>query len=285
MRPAIPQKLVQNLGHRADGAAWLQGLADAIAELAKRWSLTLDKPIEAEASCSWAAPCTRTDGTQAIFKLGFPHMEAAHEIDGLAFWSGDPTVLLLEADREANAMLLERCVPGTTLRSLPDADQDVVIAGLLRQLWRTPQAPHPFRPLDEMIGYWSDESRAKAELWPDRVLAEEGLSVYADLLADETEQTLLATDLHAGNVLRAARRPWLVIDPKPFVGDPCYDATQHLLNRRERLQADPNKTIAAFANLLGLDAKRIRLWTFARLAAEWHDDTATSQRIARRLVI
>src|SRR5215207_7784436 len=28
---------------------------------------------------------------------------------------------------------------------------------------------------------------------------------------------LLATDLHAGNVLRARREPWLVIDPKPFV--------------------------------------------------------------------
>ena len=25
-------------------------------------------------------------------------------------------------------------------------------------------------------------------------------------------------------------RPWLVIDPKPFVGDPAYDATQHLFN-------------------------------------------------------
>jgi len=43
---------------------------------------------------------------------------------------------------------------------------------------------------------------------------------------------LLATDLHAGNVLRAQREPWLVIDPKPFLGDPAYDATQHLFNSR-----------------------------------------------------
>jgi streptomycin 6-kinase len=45
--------------------------------------------------------------------------------------------------------------------------------------------------------------------------------------------------LVAGNVLRAAREPWLVIDPKPFIGDPAYDATQHLLNCVERLRADP----------------------------------------------
>jgi len=37
---------------------------------------------------------------------------------------------------------------------------------------------------------------------------------------------LLATDLHAGNVLRSERKPWLVIDPKLFIGDPAYDATQ-----------------------------------------------------------
>jgi streptomycin 6-kinase len=36
---------------------------------------------------------------------------------------------------------------------------------------------------------------------------------------------MLATDLHAGNVLRAQREPWLVIDSKPFVGDRACDAT------------------------------------------------------------
>ncbi len=50
---------------------------------------------------------------------------------------------------------------------------------------------------------------------------------------------LLLTDLHAGNVLSAGREPWLVIDPKPYLGDPAYDPLQHLLNCPGRLQADP----------------------------------------------
>ena len=33
-------------------------------------------------------------------------------------------------------MLLERCEPGTLLRELPEPEQDVVLAGLLRRLWR-----------------------------------------------------------------------------------------------------------------------------------------------------
>ena len=54
-----------------------------------------------------------------MLKLGVPHMEADHEADGLRFWDGDPTVRLLEFDRERNALLLERCEPGTRCASCP----------------------------------------------------------------------------------------------------------------------------------------------------------------------
>lgn len=84
------------------------------------------------------------------------------------------------------------------------------------------------------------------------------------------------TDLHAGNVLRAQREQWLVIDPKPFVGDPAYDATQHLLNCGARLRAHPQGVIRRVSDLLEVDHERVRLWTFARAAAEprdeWNDD-------------
>ena len=63
-------------------------------------------------------------------------MEGADEIHGLRFWNGDPTVQLLEADDEQRAMLLERCLPGYMLRSEPEEKQDLVIAALLKRLWR-----------------------------------------------------------------------------------------------------------------------------------------------------
>jgi Aminoglycoside/hydroxyurea antibiotic resistance kinase len=44
------------------------------------------------------------------------------------------------------------------------------------------------------------------------------------------DAVLLHTDLQAGNVLAAEREPWLAIDPKPYVGDPIYDVTQHIFN-------------------------------------------------------
>ena len=95
---------------------------------------------------------------------------------------------------------------------------------------------------------------------------------------------VLATDLHAGNVLRAQREPWLVIDPKPFVGDPAYDATQHLLNCRDRLGDDPQGTIGRFSDLLDIDRDRVRQWTFARLATQTDVDKKELQALARLLV-
>ena len=95
---------------------------------------------------------------------------------------------------------------------------------------------------------------------------------------------LLVTDLHAGNVLRAQRKPWLVIDPKPFVGDRAYDATQHLFNCESRLLVDPLGTIGEFSGLLDVSAERVLRWMFARSSAEPRDEwNAESLELARTL--
>jgi streptomycin 6-kinase len=273
----IPEKLAAICQDNAERLRWLKRLPEVVHELQTRWSLQLGEPFDSEGvSCAWVATATLADRTTAVLKLGMPHMEAVHEIEGLRFWAGNPTVHLLAADDELGAMLLERCKPGTALRELPETEQDIVIASLLRRLWRVPAAPHPFRPLAAMTEYWSSEALAQAEHWRDPELVSEGLHLFRTLPETAPVQALLATDLHAGNVLRAQREEWLAIDPKPFVGDPAYDATQHLLNCYDRLRSEPAETIRQFADLVNLDHERIRRWTFARAAVlagdEWRND-------------
>ena len=274
----IPARVAESARSTPTGAQWLARLPELIETLSRRWSLTVCDPFDHEdVTGGWVAPVALPDGDSAVLKLGIPHMEADHEVHGLRFWDGDPTVRLWDADEDHGAMLLERCQPGTTLRALPEPEQDLVIAGLLRRLWRLPRAPHPFRPLSEMLKHWSRLTLADAQKWPDAGLVREGLSLFYELPRTAVAEVLLATDLHAGNVLRSERMPWLVIDPKPFVGDPAYDATQHLFNCNERLRADPDRTIRRIADLLGVDHERVRLWTFARAAAEpradWNDES------------
>ena len=172
-------------------------------DLERRWSLTVGVPFDGDdVSCAWVAPVTLATGQSAVLKLGMPHMEGEHEIEGLRFWNGDPTVRLLDADDDLGAMLLERCEPGTALRGLPEPEQDEIIATLLRRLWRTPAEPHRFRPLSAMTAHWCRETMTQ-EQWPDTGLVR-GLRSSTSCRRCAAH-VLLATDLHAGNVLQARR--------------------------------------------------------------------------------
>jgi streptomycin 6-kinase len=277
----IPSRVAENASSTPAGTVWLSQLPETLRKLEARWLLTVGDPFDHEdLTGGWVAPVTLSNGTPAVLKLANPHMEGEHEIQGLRFWNADPTVQLLEAAEDCNAMLLERCLPGTTLRSMPENEQDLVIAGLLKRLWRPLVAPHPFRPLSLMTKHWSDLTLASAVHWPDAGLVREGLRLFDELPRTATSEVLLATDLHAGNVLRSERMPWLVIDPKPFVGDPAYDSTQHLFNCVERLLSDPDRMFRCLGDLLGVEHERIRLWTFARAAAEPHDGWNSGEMLA-----
>lgn len=256
---------------RRDGREqWLEGLTAEVEDAAARWSLELGDPYEPGGQTSWVAPGRSPDFGDVVLKVVWRHMEADDEAAGLREWRGDGAIQV-HADARlsatTNALVLERCSPGTTLATRPEEEQDVVLAGLLRKLWRRPADPTSFRPLQAMCDYWADCFERKLEegrgAGIDPGLAAEGVALFRALPASATEERLLCTDLHAENVLRAERAPWLVIDPKPFVGDPTYDALQHQLNCRDRLEADPRALVARMAGLLGLDPDRLLVWLFA----------------------
>ncbi len=279
----IPARLARNCRNVPERAEWLMKVPEMLETVQQRWALTLDDPFDG-ASCALVAPARLSNGTAAVLKLGMPHMEAKHEIAGLQFWNANPTVRVFAADDDLGAMLLERCQPGTTLRRLPEPEQDVIVARLLNRLWRVPPPGHLFRPLSVLIEYWIGETLAAADDWSNPGLVRHGLAVFEELLQTTPTEVLLATDLHAENILRAEREPWLVIDPKPFVGDPAYDVTQHLFNCPMRLQADPKGLIRRVADAAQLDPERVRLWTFARAAADPRGDWNNPlSHIARQL--
>ncbi|HEY4826681.1 MAG TPA: aminoglycoside phosphotransferase family protein [Solirubrobacteraceae bacterium] len=260
-------------------------------EIASDWGLELGEPYVPGGQCAWVAAARGAAGEELVLKVGWRHPEAEQEGDALEHWDGAGAVRCFKAWSfdESTVLLLERCVPGTPLGSaLPEVQQDVVIAGLLRRMWaRALPGRHPFRPLREMCDAWaaSFERNFGADARGlDPGLARTGVALLRELPASlpAGQEVLLCTDLHAGNVLAAEREPWLVIDPKPFVGDPAYDAVQHMLNCDRRLAGDPVGLSRRMAGLLDLDLERVRLWLFARCAQEALHDEAMREA-ARRL--
>jgi streptomycin 6-kinase len=288
---------------REERHAWLAALPEVIRQARERWSLTIGEPFQPGGQTAWVAPARDGAGADLVLKVAWPHPEAAHEADGLRAWAGSGAVRLHAAHDfgPSRALLLERCRPGTELSARPEPEQDTVIATLLRRLWIQPGPGHPFATLDQMCQRWAEQSErilaagqqqqqptlaapaapaAPAALDPGLIRA--GLALFRELPATADRQVLLATDLHAGNVLAAAREPWLVIDPKPHVGDPAYDPLQHMLNCDDRLRSDPRGLARRMAGLLSLDPDRVLRWLFARCVQESADDPALAE-VARQI--
>jgi streptomycin 6-kinase len=277
----LPTNLVRAAEEHDDpGSArdsWMASLPLIVDDLARRWSLDVGRPFQPGGVTSWVAPARNAAGEHLVLKVGWLHDEALHEADGLQVWDGRGAVRLFDAlmAGQTSALLLEACEPGTGVSQvLPAPEQDTVVAGLLRRLWIEPPAGHPFRTLRSMCDWWADEFEQRyAAAGPrgpqlDPGLTRAGIELFRALPGTAERSVLLCTDLHPDNVLAAGREPWLVIDPKPYVGDPTYDPLQHMLNFPDRLVADPAGFAQRMADLLDLDAERLRQWLFARCVQE-----------------
>jgi streptomycin 6-kinase len=276
----VPRYLAQT-ARRDDGvAAWLDDLPSIVADLADRWSLRVGEPFQPGGQCSWTAPATGPADAALVLKVQFRFSgaEERDEAAGLRLWNGNGAVRLHDAceTESAYALLLERCAPGTPLgHLLTEPEQDQVVATLLHRLWAQPHAAYPFRPLAEMCTAWADgfergyaAATASADDMIDPGLARAGIALFRELPGTADDRVLLCTDLHGENILAAGRSPWLMIDPKPYVGDPAYDLLQHMLNCEDRLAADPAGLADRMAGLAGIDAARVRQWLFARCVQE-----------------
>jgi streptomycin 6-kinase len=254
----VPAALANAWAHEPE---WLEALPRLVADCAERWELELEKPFDTPHSLVVPAG-------DAVLKLNAPsHFEADTEPDALERWAGHGAVRLLARDDARRAFLIERCVPGTRL-SDAGIDDDPVVAGLVRRLQLEVSNPHPFRLLADEAERWAAElPRAYDEASGpfERGLLDFALDVYRSV--DRSATYLVNQDLHDWNILSAEREPWLVIDPKPLVGERELEASGLLRN------ADSvTRWLDVLADL-GFDRERARGWGVAHnLAWSWDEN-------------
>lgn len=280
-------------------------LPTLVGELLAEWRLVPGRPFTPGGSTAWVAPVRDADGADLVLKVAWAHDESRDEAAGMAAWQGfgAARVLRSELRGQTSLLLMEHVTPGTPLsESLPWPQRDEVVAELLVRLWSAPiSADAPFRPLEQMCQWWAEEAaqlharrvahrparqshpaQQSGETFTDssamplpprdpvlpRDLVEHGLGLFRELPRQwDGDASLLATDLHPENVLAAADS-WVLIDPKPYVGDPHYDVLQHLLNDPRRLVSDPSEFAGRMAKLTDLDPRRVRQWLLARCVQE-----------------
>ncbi len=243
------------------GRLWLDDLPRAVEESAAHWKLRLGEPFP-YAFTSLAIPGRTEDGRDIVLKVQHVDRETEHEALALRHWNGDGAILLLDRFPAREALLLERCIPGTPVP--PDHALDVLI-GLLPRLWKRATSP-PFRTLADEAAHWAAALSARRQINPR--LVDAALDAIRDLATSQGEQVLLHQDLHGLNVLAAQREPWLVIDPKPLVGErefglaPIIRSLELGGGRRDVLRRLDHLT-----SELQLDRERARRWCIAQTVA------------------
>ncbi|HET6714184.1 MAG TPA: aminoglycoside phosphotransferase family protein [Actinomycetota bacterium] len=253
-------------------SSWLDELPAILDACSRRWSLTLGEPWT-NSIASLTMPASR-DGEAVVLKIGIPDREGELEGEALRRLDGSGAVLLLDEDPDRRVMLLERCTPGTPLTNEDtEAALDVLI-GLLPRVWIA--AGEPFRPLAdevadlivEMREHWEGTGRTIEER-----LIDAATEAFESLAPTQGEQVLVNQDLHADNVLAAEREPWLLIDPKPLMGEREFGVASIVRGRelghtREAVLRRLDRVTAE----LGLDRERARLWSMAHTVSWCFDD-------------
>ncbi|MGI8972366.1 MAG: aminoglycoside phosphotransferase family protein [Dehalococcoidia bacterium] len=275
-------------GFGAEGLYWLEHLPAHVTELEQTWSLTAGRAFDTDGQVSWVAPVYLQDGSDAVLKISIPHPEARHEADALRSLDGQGAVRLLCASEDGFSLLLERCVPGTNLWALDVEEGNAAGAAVLRQLWRELRSPVVLDSVSDLAAEWCESlPREAPAAGYDAALVARAVELARQLAATQPRTVLLHGDFHPGNVLSAAREPWLAIDPKPLVGDPAYDLAQWLGNRCEAVERAPDaaaairRQIDQFSDLLGLDPARIAGWAFVKsLGWDWGAPVARILRAA-----
>jgi streptomycin 6-kinase len=210
------------------------------------------------------------NNTPIILKLGFDKKSIRAEHASLSAFQNYGVVKLLAADFDLGALLLERAIPGQTLKSLfpnEDAEAMTVACRLIEQLHRAPLTNANTKNFPELTT-WLEIIDKDWDLPKEHLERARALKTY---LLDSAEQiVLLHGDLHYDNILSQGDR-WVIIDPKGIIGDATYDKTgcllreplKELLETRDVLRILDNR-IQLVSKYFNIPDKRLIQWTYVQ---------------------
>lgn len=260
-------KNITNL-YGAKGKQWLAHLPLLVSHLKLAYGLSNLKPFK---NLTYNYVLSGFQGLQpVILKLSLNHDSLKREALALKNFTGFGTVkVLLEND---GMLLLERAVPGTSLKSyFPEKDNDAiqVACDCLKQLHEAPIPNNPHFPhIKNWLAALDNNSRI-----PCKHLSK-ARNLRDKLIKTSSTPVLLHGDLHHDNILQKGI-DWVVIDPKGVIGEPAYEVAAFIRNPIPELLAYNNwssiinNRITYFAKTLKLSEQRIINWCYVQAVLAW----------------
>ncbi|HZE41117.1 MAG TPA: aminoglycoside phosphotransferase family protein [Stackebrandtia sp.] len=248
------------------------------------WELEITGEAFGGGTHSYVVPVRRADGSSAILKLTVRDEENLAEPTALWHYGGDGAVKLYAYDPASGAMLLEHATPGEPMVRQDDTPFDAphaegrpdnvrridLACALYRRLWRIPRvAPAEFPPIPRVadrVAAWRQDLPRLVGVVDDAELVAHALRLCEEFSTPDGPEGIANRDTHLGNIVSARREPWLLIDPKPLLGERAFDAGYLLLVQAESAStvAEVDAMVARTAHGLGVAPERARGWAFLR---------------------
>jgi streptomycin 6-kinase len=266
---ALERNMINIYGEK--GKRWLADLPNLILNIGSTYGLSNLQPVK---NLSYNYVISGLQGSQAIIlKLGLDSDGFKQEATALNAFAGFGVVKML-AENEG-LLLLERALPGDSLKSYFPKLDDVAIRICAQCLIQLHKAPLPEANIFPHIKDWLAILDKNWDI-PENYL-EKARQLRDSLLQTSNKEVLLHGDLHHDNILQS-HNGWLVIDPKGVIGEPTYEVAAFIRNPLTLLddlqnitavQAIIQNRITRFSELLDLPSQRILDWCFVQAVLSW----------------
>ncbi|MDQ6656907.1 MAG: aminoglycoside phosphotransferase family protein [Actinomycetota bacterium] len=250
------------------GRAWLAALPGLVDRLCEEWRLQIDGPPR-HGGAGLITPVSREADRYAL-KVSWPNAEVELEIRALSAWAGHGTVRLVDERPADGACLLDWIDSDRTLADVPIDKALTEAARLIRRL--AIPAPPGFPRLSELTQEWLTTQDARSArlggVVPGRALAR--VREACTELGPTAAEVMVNRDLHYENVVDGGDS-WVVVDPKPVVGDPEFALAPLLWRRLEETggQAGLDRRLRRLLDGAGLDERRARGWILLYTVDYW----------------
>lgn len=230
------------------GRAWLAQLPSQLSHYKHLWGLSQLNHVE---NITYNYVLKGFQGKNPIIlKISLDDKALDREANALEAFKGYGAVAIL--DRDKHALLLQRAVPGMSLKSNVAVACDVA-KKLHRASFKESDFPHIEDWLDTLDKHWNIPAQHLVK----------ARQLKRELLANNrTQPVLLHGDLHQDNILSNGT-DWLVIDPKGVIGFP--------INEMWACVEDPEKDTTFIADYFGYEYDEMLKWYYVHLilAACW----------------
>ncbi len=276
--PDLVKHVSESLGDA--GRQWLADVPALVSHLESVWNVRVEQPFP-NGEFNFVAPAAGADGESFIIKIAPPFVdgECYAEAAFLRHHHGKGCVRLLEQDRDARAMLLERALPGLNLSEEFAGRETEVVESAIGVLLAI-QGPPPGDGVEviSLDNWFTNLERCEGSQFQVEY-ARKALEIYGRL-STQGPKTYLHGDFHPGNIVTATREPYLAIDPKGIVGNVGYDIAVFLNNLhwwqidKPDMKARLAAAVRQFADAFGIPEIELRQWAYAVqvLGAWWMFD-------------